>query len=242
MPPASRTMIMPAAKVPERHALLKIHTRAPRGGGAEVKLRGALAADIQRGDEELFDYIKGLIGKLRTVGGRAAADDRLRQRRILDVDGAAVEPCTLARERGELLVQIMGYTPTPPRSSPRLIYATDMQLCPKPRTKFIVPSMGSMMKRCSASVGSCCPFSSHKKCAPGNVPAQPLHEQLLYAPVVLRDDIHGCPGLALGKYPVRLHHQLRRFALCGGDMVKDIDIVFFRHSCPSCAPWCSDSG
>ena len=74
-----------------------------------------------------------------------------------------------------------------------------------------------------------------------NVPAQPLHEQLLYAPVVLRDDIT-VPGLALGKYPVRLHHQLRRFALCGGDMVKDIDIVFFRHSCPSCAPWCSDSG
>ena len=62
-----------------------------------------------------------------------------------------------------------------------------------------------------------------------NVPAQPLHEQLLYAPVVLRDDIT-VPGLALGKYPVRLHHQLRRFALRGGDIVKNLSVKFAVHS------------
>ena len=61
-----------------------------------------------------------------------------------------------------------------------------------------------------------------------NVAAQPLHEQLLYAPVVLRDNI-AVPALALGKYPVRLHHQLRRLALRGGDMFKNISVEFTAH-------------
>ena len=197
--------------VPEGHLHLEIQPRTPRGDAAQIKLRGAFAAQVKPRVEGDACETEGLVRKLHGIGRRAVADHAVAQRRVADVQPTAVEVCAITFHGGEHLVDI------------GVVYRRGAQLTSthvRDGDAAVIEAAGEIHRPVDGVDDKQMPcvevvmlllLLAEEACLRHGL-AQHLHEIVLHALVIFGHNI-AAPGFALRDYIMGVHHDLGGAAL-----------------------------